>query len=173
MAELFQHGCAQRSHCLIIVHKKDIPRCLVGLYRLPDLFRGAFGNTVRISGKKNSNSGSNIRRGVSAYISAVFRDDAVDDCQAETASALRGGEIGIKYAVNYFRRDPGAFIPDGQADIFPGQVSSNDVRRLFQINAGYIQPSAVRHGLFGVDDQIGEYLADLPFVCFGGPESFL
>ncbi len=100
---------------------------------------------------------------------AVAADDGIACRQSKAASLLLRREIGIEDLRKVLLRDPGPMIHDGYQDIFPlrqRKVALVDKH----VPAIHLHGPPLAHRVGGVDDDVVEHLADLPFVRLHVPK---
>lgn len=93
----------------------------------------------------------------------MFLDDAVSEPEAQTGTSVAlGGIKGLEDASQVALLDAAAVVGDGDAGSAAVRASSEAVGPL--VAAGYVQgqPATVVESIEGVEDEVGEELADSP-----------
>ena len=104
---------------------------------------------------------------------AVILNDRIRGGETEAVATWLGCEVGVENLLQVLFRDANAFIAHPNPNVIPGDQIGNRprcLRRARKIVAINVERAAVRHGLFGVDDQVRDHLADLTGIKFRRPE---
>ena len=162
----------ERADGFLIVNHKNASR---SMHRLGDR-PGLLGNRQLLVGGRgqiNGESGSLMQDRGDGDEPVVVLDDRVSRGQAKTCALRLGGKVGIEDALEIIFGDAGAFVVNGDANVFAGCEVGDGLASggtVIIVIAGDAQGAAVRHGLIRVHHQIGDDLADLSGVNLGRQE---
>jgi hypothetical protein len=102
----------------------------------------------------------------------MLLDYKMADCQTEAVPLWLGGKVGIENFVDDFWWDARAGILNGDVDKSTLAQTKRQGRlvRAFDIGAGNLDATTLWHGLFGIENDVVNHLANLAAVSIDQPE---
>ena len=99
-------------------------------------------------------------------MSTMTLDDGVDGGESQADAARLGGEVGVEYLLQHLFRHAAPLVGEREPYVSAGREQQAVFRLEHQVRPFNGERSAPRHCLDGIEGDIVEHLAHLPFIRF-------